>query len=126
MGIYVIKKSESISAKILKMLVILMIVVSFVGGLILYKKHTTVKKKVEYVPKTNIADEAINIQSLYGKSNVEEMDLNGKTITFKIKEEKSLEPLMARYHNMITVVFNKDGYNHITINKKNISDIIQR
>ena len=121
MGIHIVKKITPLSIKILKVLVFVVVVVALSLGYYFYKKEEAAEANKKIVnPLSNLSYEVANIQSLYGKENIKELMLKGETITFKISETSSLEPLISRYQGMIKVIFNENGYNHIIIDKKNI------
>ncbi len=123
MGLYVIKKQTPTTIKILKTLIFIFLSGMVVGGYYIYKKHNeNIQRNIETNPLSNLTYEVERIQELYGKENIQELQLSKKTITFKIDENQNLEPLISRYQDMINVVFNKNGFNIVKIDKANIID----
>lgn len=127
MGLYIVNREEKTSVKVVKSLFLILVVSALTLGFFIYKgyEEREANKKVEN-PLTNLTYEVDRIRSMYGKDRVKELKLSEKKLTFKIAESENIEPLISRYHNMIDVVFKEDGYNCITIYKKNILDIMSK
>jgi len=123
MELYIINKQTPTSIKVLKSLMFILVSGLVVGGYYIYDKHVEEEENKKVVkPLSNLTYEVERIQEIYGKESIKELKLSNKTLTFKIKDGESLEPLISRYQDMINVIFNEDGYNEITIDKSNIVD----
>lgn len=123
MGLYIINREEKTTTKVLKVLLMVFVVMAAISGYFVYKeyKFQQVQRKVEN-PFSSLNYEVESIKKMYAPDSVKGLELSKEKLTFKIKEDQNLEPLISRYQDMIDVVFNKNGYNYITIYKKNIMD----
>ena len=112
------KKSKLIPIVIL-LSIILIISGSIIGYFYLKKDKIIEEKKIEVIPMSNISFEINKITGILNKNNIIDMKFEDNNIYIKVTKKANIEPLIARYEDMLEIKYEKE-FNLLKIRKKEI------
>ena len=122
MKILVISTGKSKLIPFLKAFILVSIVVSIGFGYMYSKKDVLVQKKIiEKVPMSNISFEINKITNILNSINILDMKLENNDIYIKVTKEANIQPIIARYEDMLEVKYEED-YNILKIRKLEIKE----